>query len=484
MTNNKDLKYKNREVLKSLKDSYVKEYKKIKIMLSDDVKSKEQVDEILSDILVLLFDAQEEGRKPEEIYEGDFESFYRNLLDALSTDIVTSEERIKNKKRKNILIGLLGLVIVMMVTAGVLWRNGTIGIWRYGMKFLEMDSSYIVRSRELYNLDVEMEIDLNNLDSNSGKVVYDDGKCKIEVKSVDYENGDYKVYFKSYGKYDKNGGILISPILHTNDSLKNEAFINTSVDEDLNYTGKLYTSGSLLKDGDEFGFVILSSDQLKKKIADKKVKDIIEQNNGKVKVTLSNFIKYIWNRENVPSEYDDTVDGYITLKNIRSEYYNKIYNVLDENVKYRVLEFSLKTDENDNIDSFYFIIYNDKSKDSSYQILYKNRKTNINKLEDDFLKDYDDTELNKKNLYLDEFLGTFENVDFKKYDNAGIYTYTYDRFDDNLINYDEIYEIDKNSNLKEFNKSNKEKIQYIKCIARNENNQSTVKRVIYLISDK
>ena len=105
-------------------------------------------------------------------------------------------------------------------------------------------------------------------------------------------------------------------------------------------------------------------------------------------------------------------------------------------------------------------------------------------MEDDFLKDYDDTELNKKNLYLDEFLGTFENVDFKKYDNAGIYTYTYDRFDDNLINYDEVYEIDKNSNLKEFNKSNKEKIQYIKCIARNENNQSTVKRVIYLISDK
>ena len=138
------------------------------------------------------------------------------------------------------------------------------------MKFLEMDSSYIVRSRELYNLYVEMEIDLNNLDSNSGKVVYDDGKCKIEVKSVDYENGDYKVYFKSYGKYDKNGGILISPILHTNDSLKNEAFINTSVDEDLNYTGKLYTSGSLLKDGDEFGFVILSSDQLKKRLQIKK----------------------------------------------------------------------------------------------------------------------------------------------------------------------------------------------------------------------
>ena len=35
-------------------------------------------------------------------------------------------------------------------------------------------------------------------------------------------------------------------------------------------TGKLYTSGSLLKDGDEFGFVILSSDQLKKRLQIKK----------------------------------------------------------------------------------------------------------------------------------------------------------------------------------------------------------------------
>ena len=72
-------------------------------MLSEDIKSKEQVEEILEDILVLLFDAQEEGREPEEIYEGRLEEFYRNLLNALSSSVVTSEEKLQNKKQKNIL---------------------------------------------------------------------------------------------------------------------------------------------------------------------------------------------------------------------------------------------------------------------------------------------------------------------------------------------------------------------------------------------
>ena len=139
-------------------------------------------------------------------------------------------------------------------------------------------------------------------------------------------------------------------------------------------------------------------------------------------------------------------------------------------------------DENDNIRSLYFIIYEDMSNGSCYQIAYKDGETDVNKMEDGFLKDYDQVELNQKNIYLDQFLAILEKVNFKKYKNANVYTYTYNKFDDNLINYDEVYKIDKNNNLKESNKSNEKKLQYIKCIA--QNNQSTVKRVIYLISDK
>ena len=170
------------------------------------------------------------------------------------------------------------------------------------------------------------------------------------------------------------------------------------------------------------------------------------------------------------------VSVYIKSKIIR------IYLVLNDDVEYKVLEFSLNMDEKDNIRSLYFIIYEDMSNVSCYQIVYKDGKTDVNKMEDDFLKDYDQVELNQKNIYLDQFLAILEKVNFKKYKNANIYTYTYNKFDDNLINYDEVYKIDKNNNLKESNKSNDKKLQYIKCIA--ENNESTVKRVIYLISDK
>lgn len=289
------------------------------------------------------------------------------------------------------------------------------------------------------------------------------------------------MYFKSYGKYDRKGGILISPISHTNDSLKQDAFIQTNVD-DLNYLGKLYYSSSLLKYGDEYGFTILSSDILEEKNEDKKVKDIIKQNGGNVKVTLSNFIKYTWTRENVDSKYNDKVDGYIYLKNIANEYLEKIYSVLNDDVEYKVLEFSLNMDENDNIRSLYFIIYEDMPNGSCYQIIYKDGKTDVNKMEDYFLKDYDQVELNQKNIYLNQFLAILEKVNFKKYKDANVYTYTYNKFDDNLINYDEVYKIDKNNNLKESNKSNDKKLQYIKCIA--ESKETTVKRVIYLISDK
>ena len=44
MANNKNLKQENKKVLKSLQDKYVKEYKKIKSMLSEDIKSKEQLE--------------------------------------------------------------------------------------------------------------------------------------------------------------------------------------------------------------------------------------------------------------------------------------------------------------------------------------------------------------------------------------------------------------------------------------------------------
>ena len=42
-------------------------------------------------------------------------------------------------------------------------------------------------------------------------------------------------------------------------------------------------------------------------------------------------------------------------------------------------------------------------------------------MEDYFLKDYDQVELNQKNIYLNQFLAILEKVNFKKYKDANVY---------------------------------------------------------------
>lgn len=68
-------------------------------------------------------------------------------------------------------------------------------------------------------------MDLYNLYSNKGKLIYDDGKSIISIESMEQDAfGIYHVTFRARGNYNKSGGSLITPIFKNSLKTKFESY--------------------------------------------------------------------------------------------------------------------------------------------------------------------------------------------------------------------------------------------------------------------
>ena len=70
-----------------------------------------------------------------------------------------------------------------------------------------------------------IEIDLNNLENNKGKVLFDDGENQIYVsKVIAHNTKEYEVFFSSSGNYSLGGATVVSGVEHkyNNDDLISE----------------------------------------------------------------------------------------------------------------------------------------------------------------------------------------------------------------------------------------------------------------------
>lgn len=292
-------KQENNKIIKLLKGNYLAEYKKLRKMLKSDVGSPEELEDVLGGILLLLYDAQSEDKAAESIYGNDFENFYSDMLQALP-NLLTSEMKQNRNTTKNITIVILSCVVLALTIFFVLWQNGTIGVYQRGMAFLMENSSYAIDYKDL-DLVIETEIDLYNLDSNTGKVIYDDGQCKIEIALVRKElDGSYNAFFRTHGSYNRLGGTLISS---TKQRMTEERYYT------YNFVGKLQvivdgvaydgynsaTSSLIHKDGDEFGFYIFPLECYEN--GEFLLEDSIKKQDGKVSIRLFDLSKITWNRK-------------------------------------------------------------------------------------------------------------------------------------------------------------------------------------------
>lgn len=178
----------------------------------------------------------------------------------------------------------LSIVITLLLLTFVLLEKGHIGVWMDGFRFFNNDS-YSYRN-EILQGKYFIDIDLENIEANIGKVLFEHNNSKIVVYDITNNNGVYEIVFRSYGNYSIDGGILLSGIKHTKtDEGYLPDLITTAYTE---YNGKVYEanistiSNLIYKDGDAFGFYLFP------------YADVVEEGSNNVKIKIDNLCMNEW----------------------------------------------------------------------------------------------------------------------------------------------------------------------------------------------
>lgn len=164
----------------------------------------------------------------------------------------------KLKQRWAVIGGVFVMIIAILFI--IVLKNGTYGTWRHGLAYQRVDSNYRITYEEIPG-DYSVELDLKDLESNVGKVLYqDDTGCRILVDSMDENRqGEYRVWFRAYGVYGRAGGALVSgcqttPVEKTTWTLDMSTSMTATVDG-VEYPCTLAgASGLIYQDGNNFGF--------------------------------------------------------------------------------------------------------------------------------------------------------------------------------------------------------------------------------------
>jgi hypothetical protein len=188
------------------------------------------------------------------------------------------------KLSKKYMCVTLSIVITILLLTFTLLNKGYIGVWMDGFRFFNNDS-YSYRN-EILDDKYFIDIDLENIEVNIGKVLFEYNNSKIVVYDIKNNNGVYEIVFRSYGNYSIDGGVLLSGIKHTK---TNKGYfpdlIATAYTE---YNGKVYESdvsaisNLIYKDGDAFGFYLLP------------YADVLEEGSNNVKIKIENLCMNEW----------------------------------------------------------------------------------------------------------------------------------------------------------------------------------------------
>ncbi len=121
----------------------------------------------------------------------------------------------KNKRDKTRIVLISAIAIIMFT----LWFTGVIGLWLNGIAYIANNTKdFNDKGGHPIPDEYSISINLDDLESNIGKELYNDGKNKIYVSWIDNtgstNTGGYRIGFKSCGQYSLNGATLISGVHH------------------------------------------------------------------------------------------------------------------------------------------------------------------------------------------------------------------------------------------------------------------------------
>lgn len=144
--------------------------------------------------------------------------------------------------------------------------------------------------------DYTVSIDLNDLESNKGKELYNDGINRIHVESVDNSDsingGGYRIHFRTCGQYNSYYAELISGIRHSVNS-ENEFSFSMVANMTAEYKDRIYNckvmgeTGLNYKDGDIFSFYIFPQEAYENN-------EVSLSETGTVYLTITKLYKNVW----------------------------------------------------------------------------------------------------------------------------------------------------------------------------------------------
>ena len=199
----------------------------------------------------------------------------------------------KNKANK---LGII-LVILIPVILLTLWFTGIAGLWIGGMAHIANNTKdFTDKNGYVMQGDYSVSINLDDLQSNIGKELYNDRGSKIYVGWIDNtgssNSGGYRIGFRSCGQYSLTNAILISGVHHA--TVDGNSFTTyMSAKMTAKYNGNDYNSGIFgvsglnYKDGDDFAFYIFPKEAYEKG-------EITLNEKGTVYLNVTNLYKNVW----------------------------------------------------------------------------------------------------------------------------------------------------------------------------------------------
>lgn len=194
---------------------YKEAYSQIKAELSQNAEKSQATQEALQDIENMLLNASCENTPIKDLFPEGLTIFCASVR--VSLPAIPVDAKYKRKRSRRIWeISILGVVVLLM-TALSLWYFGLFAFLKNGMWALVYDQgNYACSELHLWrgrSQPFTLEIDLNDLDSNKGKILYsdesgsaDEAGCRITVGEVGYhERGDRRQYWimlYCYADYD------------------------------------------------------------------------------------------------------------------------------------------------------------------------------------------------------------------------------------------------------------------------------------------
>ena len=134
-------------------------------------------------------------------------------LKAEVTEVIYGEPwmpDLKRQRRRWMAASAISTIISVLIII-ILVDSGSYDTWRRGLIY-QFHSTRYTLCQERVPGTWSVELDLTDLESNSGKVLYEDESgCRITVERVEEDpSGDLWVWFQSHGVYDRTGGTLVT----------------------------------------------------------------------------------------------------------------------------------------------------------------------------------------------------------------------------------------------------------------------------------